>query len=174
MKRERLIAKMRKIMDRMGWTSNDEWYKNPQDVSWVDALDERWISRCSRAGTLITPKANEVGNPNCPNCNMGDIHTRLITKGCGCERPSNKQHSAWTCGNCCKEFEVEKTWKKEKQNNMAYCEYCEMPEHECACDECRFCDWCDKAHDSLEKRSYCKCSELEYIADEIEALEESK
>lgn len=50
------------------------------------------------------------------------------------------------------------------------CRYCDRVESNCACDECRFCDWCDKAHHSLEKRSYCKCSELEYIADEIAIL----
>ena len=142
MKRERLIAKMRKIMDGMGF--NSEWYENPQNVSWIDELDCRWISRCKRAGTLILgyDKRNI----------RSDIDRVLYAP-------------------------------------TKVCEYCHLPEHECACDECRFCDWCDKAHHSLEKRSYCKCSELEYIADEIaillkkednwdickiEALEESK
>ena len=127
-KLEKLIAKQRKILDRID-VANVEWYENPQNVSWIDELDCRWISRCKRAGTLILgyDKRNI----------RSDIDRVLYAP-------------------------------------TKVCEYCEMPEHECACDECRFCDWCDKAHHSLGKRSYCKCSELEYIQDEIEALEESK
>jgi hypothetical protein len=125
-KLEKLIAKQRKIMERMGGMSfNAEWYKNPQDVGWEDELDCRWISRCRRAGTLITPY---------------------------------KTLEKTACDN----------------STSAYCEYCKKAEEECACDDCRFCDWCDKPHHSLEKRSYCQCSELQYIQDEIEALEESK
>mgnify|MGYP001034780907 CR=1 FL=1 len=127
-KLEKLIAKQRKILDRID-VSNDKWYENPQDVCWVDELDMRWISRCKRAGTLI------------------DGHDKRFTRS-----------------------DIDKDW----YDSTKVCEYCEMPEEECACDECRFCDWCDKPHHSLGKRSYCQCSELEYIQDEIEALEESK
>ena len=71
-------------------------------------------------------------------------------------------------------------------NNKPYCIYCNQPESNCACDECRFCDWCDKPNINLVEakqihfavrlsstNNYCNCWSIYNIQQEIEK-EESK